>query len=261
MTLTLRNTRQDKPPPLRVGIYGDSGVGKTTFAGSFPKPFFFSMGAEVGISSLTQLDQAADYVLINSVADMMEGLEMFEKNYKGPDGKHRWRTAVIDTATVYGRFCTMQESYYGTEKIEYTQWMKILGHFLNIRDVLHRCDCHVVWVFHCDDIKSGDVVLRRGPKLVGQAKAEILQTCGLLCYLEKTDKLVPEERNPDGSLKTEAKVDVVRKLWVRCLEGTVPAFETKSWYEQVLTHPCYQPTFEKLSSYLAPKDGRQHIAV
>jgi hypothetical protein len=253
MALTVRNTKLDKPPPLRMCVYGASGSGKTTLAGTFPKPFFFCMGAEVGISSLNQLDYASDYVLINTDEDMLEAVTMFKNEYK----QHGWRTAVIDTATVYARYCTMQESAYGTKSMEFTNWMHILGKFLNIRDVVHQCDVHVVWVLHMDEIKSGDIVLRYGPKLPGQAKGEIIQTCGLLCYLDKIEK--SEVKDEKGVIVTPAAT--IRRLWVKCPEGTSPAFETKSWYEQVLTAPCYTPSFERLARELAPKEGKQHITV
>lgn len=253
MSIIVRNTKQDDPPPLRIAVYGEGGAGKTTFAGTFPHPFIFAMGSESGISSLSQLDNESDYALINTVEDMMEALLLFKSEYK----QRGWRTAVFDTASTYGRYCSMQESGYGARAVEFPGWMRILGHFLNCRDVVHQCNVHVVWVLHVEDIKSGDVVLRRGPRLVGQAKTEILQTCGLLCYLDKTERA--EQRNEKGEITAPAQT--VRRLWVKCPEGTFPAFETKSWYEQVLTAPCYVPTFERLARELCPAEGRKHITI
>jgi hypothetical protein len=51
-------------------------------------------------------------------------------------------------------------------------------------------------------------------------------------------------KDDKGNVTAPAKT--VRRLWVRCPEGALPAFATKSWYEQVLTANCYAPRVAKL---------------
>jgi hypothetical protein len=245
MGLVIRNTKEDKPRFLRMGIYGNTGVGKTTTASTFPRPFFFSVSAESGISSLASIEKGVDYALIESRRDMEDALQMFKKDYKAKD----WRTAVIDTATIYGRFVSMEESRHGEISMDQAKWMKVLGHLLNIRDVLHTCECHVVWIFHVDERKSGDFILGIGPKLVGQANAEIVQTLGLLAYMDRVE--IPAVKNDNGETIEEART--VRGLWVRCPAEMSPKFAFKSWYEKVLPLPCYAPDFAVLAKYLAPK--------
>jgi len=245
MGLVIRNTKEDKPRFLRMGIYGNTGVGKTTTASTFPRPCLFSVSAESGISSLASVEKGVDYALIESRRDMEDALQMFKKDYKAKD----WRTAVIDTATIYGRFVSMEESHHGEISMDQAKWMKVLGHLLNIRDVLHTCECHVVWVFHVDERKSGDFILNIGPKLVGQANAEIVQTLGLLAYMDRVEKDVV--KNENGDIIEEART--IRRLWVRCPSEMSPKFAFKSWYEKVLTQPCYAPDFAVLAKYLAPK--------
>lgn len=245
MGLVIRNTKDDEPRFLRMGVYGVTGCGKTTLASTFPRPFFFSVSAESGISSLTSIEKGVDYALIESRRDMEDALQMFKRDYKTKD----WRTAVIDTATIYGRFVSMEESRHGEISMDQAKWMKVLGHLLNIRDVLHTCECHVVWVFHVDERKSGDFVLGYGPKLVGQANAEIVQTLGLLCYMDRIEK--DPVKNENGEVIEPART--VRRLWVRCPAEMSPKFAFKSWYEQVLTEPCYKPDFATLAKHLAPK--------
>jgi hypothetical protein len=165
---------------------------------------------------------------------------------------------VIDTATLYGRMVSMLISRYGEIKMEYPHWAKVLHHFLKVRDVLHNCDVHVVWVLHDDYQTSGDVVIERHPKLVGAALKEITQTCGLLAYLDKID--LSEKKDEHGAVVAPART--IRRLWVRCpgdeeRATDEPRFETKNWYENVLKDPCYVPTFDKLAGLLAPK----HITV
>lgn len=245
MTLVIRNTKQDSPRFLRMAVYGDTGVGKTTLAGTFPRPFFFTVGAESGISTLTQLEKGIDYALIESIRDMNEALAMFKREYKARD----WRTAVVDTVSVYGRLVSMEESHHGEIQMEQSKWMKVLGHLLNIRDVLHNCEVHVVWVFHADDRKSGDFILQREPKLVGQARNEIIQTCGLVCYLDRVEQ--DAKKNEKGEVVEPAQT--IRRLWTRCPGDMRPQFVFKSWYENVLTDTCYVPDFATLAKRLAPK--------
>lgn len=247
MSFVIRNTKEDKPRFLRCGVYGETSVGKTWFAASFPRPFFFSVGAESGISSLSQLPYAVDYALIESTADMRQAVSLFRDKYKEKD----WRTAVIDTASVYGRFISMEQSHYGDYAMDQQKWGKVLGHLLNIRDVVHNCECHVVWVFHPDDEKSGDIIIKRRPRLVGQARQEIIQTLGLLCYMDRYEK--PAEVDEKGNVTKDG--ETVRRLFVKCPNNMNPQFEVKNWYEGALKSTCYKPFFNVLAKELAP----QHI--
>lgn len=244
MAIIIRNTKEDKPGYLRLAVYGDLGVGKTTFAATFPRPFFLSVGAEQGISSLTQLPYPVDYALITSQRDMIEALDYVKANYE----KKKWATVVVDTASVYGRFVSMEESRHGIVNMDQQKWMKVLGHLLNIRDVLHNLPLHVVWVFHAEDEKNGEVVLKRRAKLVGQARVEILQTCSIVGYLERYQ--TEEEKDEKGTVVKPS--ETIRQFWVRCPPNASPPFEYKCWYEQVLVKPKYIPHFMVLAKYLAP---------
>lgn len=253
MGLIIKNTKLDSPEPIKVAVYGRHKVGKTTFAGTFPNPFFFTVGNETGISSLTQLEASCDYAVINGIEDMQAALRYWKENYKAKG----YRTAVVDTVTVYGRMVSNQLSDYGRIKMEHQGWAQVLSHLLNIRDVLHSSDAHVVWVFHADEVRGGgDVVIGTRPKLVGQALNEILQTVGLIAYLDKFE--TQESTDTDGVVQP---AQTIRRLWTKCPASMTPQFEVGSWYDQVLTAPCYAPDFKVLARFLAPENGKKHITV
>lgn len=243
----IKNTKQDPPGRLRMIVYGAGGVGKTTCAGSFPKPFFISVGSEAGINVLTQLDQECEYTLVTNRESMENACRYFAANYK----QKGWLTCVIDTVTLYGRILQMEESGYGSYAIQHNGWMRILGFFLNMRDLIHNCDVHVVWVMHDDESKGseGGLVQHLAPKLIGSALKEIGQTCDLIAYLERVERAA--QKNEKGELVKAA--ETVRRLWLRCPDNKTPGFTVKNRFEQALPDPCYKPSFASLMERLAPK--------
>lgn len=245
MTVTVRSTKGE-PGRLRMVVYGQGGVGKTTFAGSFPKPFFISVGSESGVNVLTQMEQECEYVLVTNRTEMEEACRYFKENYQ----KEGWLTCVIDTATIYGRILQMEQSNYGAYQIQHNGWLQVLGHFLNMREMIQTCDVHVVWVLHDDEAKNADggLVEHVGPKLVGQALKEIMQTCDLVGHLTREE--VAEKKDDKGTIIQAAQT--VRRLWLRCPNNLSPSFTVKNRFEKVLTAYCYQPYFKNLMAHLAP---------
>ena len=257
MALQVRSTKQDAPGPLKLAVYGQTKAGKTFLAGTFPSPFIISLGAESGIATLTQQEQEAFYVTVSSIAEMNEALDLFKGQYR----ERKWQTAVIDTVTLFGRMVQMELTQNGARSMEHRDWMKFLLQFLNVRDVLHSCGVHVVWVFHVDEVKVGDSTVGLKPKLAGQAQKEILQTVGIIAYLDKLE--LPAVRDEKGEITKPAQT--VRRLWTKCPEDFRPPFEAGSWYDGPLEKGLYKPSFDELMKYLAPVDeagqpvGRQHV--
>lgn len=82
---------------VRMLIYGASGIGKTVFGSTAPKPLFLAV--EEGLLSLS--DKKAQYVKIKSLQDMRDILAALKANkLMGPDGKPlEYETIVIDSLT------------------------------------------------------------------------------------------------------------------------------------------------------------------
>jgi len=241
--LKIRNAKDDQALPLRVAVYGHTKTGKTHFISTFPKPFIMATGSEAGVASLAGKD--VDYAFVSTAEEAIGVVKWFKDNYK----KKGYRTFGVDTTTVLGRLFQMQSTRYGENSMEFRDWTKFLAAFLNIRDTLHTCDAHVIWTFHVDEVRSGDILLRLGPKLAGASLKEILQTCGIIAYLEKAVK--PAQYEGDKQIAPEQDV---RKLWVRCPIDQAPHFEAGTWYDEALAEsPCYVPSFEAFMKRLAPK--------
>lgn len=243
MDLKVRNAKTDVALPLRMALYGELKTGKTTFISTCPKPFIMSVGAEAGVASLGGKD--VDYAFVNTAEEAVATVRWFKENYK----KRGYRTFGIDTTTVLGRIFNMQFTKYGEASMEYRDWTKFLAAFLNIRDTIHTCDVHVVWNFHVDEVRSGDIVLRYAPKLQGASLKEILAACGVIGYLEKS----VQPARYDGEALVEPEKDV-RRLWVRCPTDQTPSFMAGTWYDDAFAEsPCYLPTFDTLMKRLAPR--------
>lgn len=81
-----KDTIQDA---LKMVVYGNSGVGKTTFAATAPKALILS--AEAGLLSIA--DKDVDVISINSWKDLQEAFEYLK------NGKHEYQTVVLDSLT------------------------------------------------------------------------------------------------------------------------------------------------------------------
>ena len=82
---------------VRMLIYGASGMGKTVFGSTAPKPLFLAV--EEGLLSLS--DKNAQFIKINTLQDMRDVLKALQDNsIKGNDGKPlEYETIVIDSLT------------------------------------------------------------------------------------------------------------------------------------------------------------------
>lgn len=91
-TIKIRKSNPDKP--VRVVIYGDAGVGKTTFGAMAPKPIFIS--AENGADNLR--DDEGNPIVV----DEMDGITNWESTHDAVKslitGQHDYQTLVLDSA-------------------------------------------------------------------------------------------------------------------------------------------------------------------
>ena len=79
------SSRAATMPPQKIVIYGTPGIGKTTFAGTFPNPIL--MRFEDGAAAL---DIPTFPKLFTSLADLNKGIKTLK-------GKHDFQTLVIDS--------------------------------------------------------------------------------------------------------------------------------------------------------------------
>lgn len=87
---------------LGLFIYGPPGVGKTSLAGRFRKPFFVIDDQETGIDDLLKFGQVPQPVGVKEV-DSWKGLQKITKQLA--DGKTGARTAIFDSVTGFEKLC------------------------------------------------------------------------------------------------------------------------------------------------------------
>lgn len=81
--------------PLLVTICGDSGLGKTTLAASFPRPIFIR--AEDGMQAIPQANRPDAFPVVQSVNDLWAQLKAVIHE------PHEYQTLVIDSVTALER--------------------------------------------------------------------------------------------------------------------------------------------------------------
>ncbi|KKM73036.1 hypothetical protein LCGC14_1414500 [marine sediment metagenome] len=74
---------------LKMVVYGNSGVGKTTFASTAPKPIILS--AEAGLLSIA--DKDIDVISIDKWTDLHDAFDYLK------NAKHDYKTVVLDSLT------------------------------------------------------------------------------------------------------------------------------------------------------------------
>ena len=84
-TLISSITRGKESCPPRIFLYGQEGVGKSTFGGSAPNPIFIQ--TEDGLSEI----EASKFPLAESYEEALRYLEAIR------DGEHEFQTLVIDS--------------------------------------------------------------------------------------------------------------------------------------------------------------------
>lgn len=91
----LTSIQKPKDRPVFVTILGDSGLGKTSFASTFPKPIFIR--AEDGLQAVPSDSRPDAFPVISKCDDLWEQLTSLVKE------EHDYETLVIDSVTALER--------------------------------------------------------------------------------------------------------------------------------------------------------------
>ena len=146
-TLTTDNMK------LKILMYGGSGTGKTTFAGTFPKPYFFDFDG--GVLSLRDHDIEYETYSDKSVL-RPEAFSKFEakiEEFKSQlaAGTLPYQTVVLDSITTMQESCLRQIQYANRTVGKQTtlqEWGILVGKMEDVLYTFTSLNVHIVTVAH-----------------------------------------------------------------------------------------------------------------
>ena len=170
MSLIKKSNELVIPSTVKMMIYGQAGMGKTTVALSAPKPLLLDFDNGVKRVNMAHLD-GVDIVQVGSWQDVQQVLQ---ENLSG------YQTIVVDTI---GKMMDFIISYKcGTRQPQIKDWGGINAEFAWMTRTLSSLNKNVVFVAHRDTRKEGDDTVFI-PALREKSYNSIVTELDLLGYL------------------------------------------------------------------------------
>ena len=171
MSLIKKSNELVIPSTVKMMIYGQAGMGKTTVALSAPKPLLLDFDNGVKRVNMAHLD-GIDIVQVSSWQDVQQVLQ---------EDLSAYQTIVVDTI---GKMMDFIISYKcGTRQPQIKDWGGINAEFSWMTRTLSSLNKNVVFVAHRDTRKEGDDTVFI-PALREKSYNSIVTELDLLGYLE-----------------------------------------------------------------------------
>lgn len=171
MSLIRKANELEIPTTVKMMIYGQAGMGKSTLALSAPKPLLLDFDNGVKRVNMSHLD-GVDTVQVKSWADLQQVLQEDLKAYQ---------TIVVDTI---GKMMDFIISFKcGTRQPNIRDWGGINAEFSWLTRTLSSLNKNVIFVAHRDTRKEGDDTVFI-PALREKSYNSIVTELDLLGYLE-----------------------------------------------------------------------------
>ena len=171
MSLIKKSNELVIPTTVKMMIYGQAGMGKTTVALSAPKPLLLDFDNGVKRVNMAHLD-GIDIVQVSSWQDVQQVLQ---------EDLSAYQTIVVDTI---GKMMDFIISYKcGTRQPQIRDWGGINAEFSWMTRTLSSLNKNVVFVAHRDTRKEGDDTVFI-PALREKSYNSIVTELDLLGYLE-----------------------------------------------------------------------------
>lgn len=158
---------------VKAVIYGASGVGKTTFASTAPKPIFAS--AENGLLSIA--DKWVDFVEINTLKDLID-LSVYLR-----DKKHDYETLVIDSISEINDIIKADIEKQTKRAMQLQDWGTLARKIRNILRDFRDLDMHIIFIAQEQNIVDEDKIHKIAPSLNGKAATQIAYFMDIVSYL------------------------------------------------------------------------------
>lgn len=219
---------------LKVLIYGGSGTGKTTFAGTFPKPYFFDFDG--GMLTLKGKDVEYDTYVDKNPAGRPTAWSDFEAKitslYEAGRDQFPYESVIIDSMTTLQE-CCMRYIQYNNRSASKMPTLQEWGMLIDkLQDTLYKVtslDCNVVVTAHeqviQDDLTSEILVL---PLISGKKLPDRLPLWFDEVYHARVER--GKNREPIYQVMTVAERKYKAKSRLRLFEQ----FETDFGYDKMV---------------------------
>lgn len=171
MSLIKKSNELVLPSTVKMMIYGQAGMGKTTVALSAPKPLLLDFDNGVKRVNMAHLD-GVDIVQVSSWQDVQQVLQ---------EDLSAYQTIVVDTIGKMMDFIITYKC--GTRQPQIRDWGGINAEFSWLTRTLSSLNKNVVFVAHRDTRKEGDDTVFI-PALREKSYNSIVTELDLLGYLE-----------------------------------------------------------------------------
>jgi len=144
MELIKKAAELEIPTTVKMMLYGQAGMGKTTLALSAPKPLLLDFDGGVKRVNLSHLDTVATV----QVEKWQDVLDVIQENL------NEYQTIVVDTI---GKMMDFIISFkVGTRQPQIRDWSGINAEFQNFVRAINSLNKNIIFVAHRDTRKEGD---------------------------------------------------------------------------------------------------------